>query len=61
MSRAVNNALTVVAVAPARRIPWNAIAKPELLGDSSATTSPTPIPRAASPPANASIRFTSSP
>ena len=55
MSLAVNSALMVVAVAPARRIPWNAMAKAELLGASRPTTSPTPIPRAASAPANASM------
>ena len=35
-SLAVNSALMVVAVAPARRMPWNAIAKAELFGASSA-------------------------
>lgn len=56
MSLAVNSALMVVAVAPARRMPWNATAKPELLGESRPTTSPTPIPRSARPAAKASIR-----
>ena len=56
MSLAVNNTLTVVAVAPARRMPWNATAKPELFGDNRPTTSPTPIPRSASAPAKASMR-----
>ena len=56
MSLAVNSALMVVAVAPDRRMPWNATAKPELFGDRSPTTSPTPMPRPASAPANASMR-----
>ena len=34
MSLAVNNTLIVVAVAPARRMPWKAIANAELLGAS---------------------------
>ena len=50
MSLAVNSALMVVAVAPARRMPWNATANAELLGDNNATTSPTPMPRSASAP-----------
>ena len=58
MSLAVNSALMGVAVAPERRMPWKATAKPELLGDSRPTTSPTPIPRPASAPANASMRAT---
>ena len=60
MSLAVNSALIVVAVAPARRMPWKAIANAELLGASSPTTSPTPMPRPASAPANASMRRDSS-
>jgi len=56
MSLAVNSALMVVAVAPDRRMPWKATAKRELFGESRATTSPTPMPRPASAPANALIR-----
>ena len=57
MSLAVNSALMVVAVAPARRMPWKATANAELLGDNNPTTSPTPMPRSASAPANASTRM----
>ena len=57
MSLAVNNALMVVAVAPARRMPWNATANAELLGECNPTTSPTPIPRSARAPAKASTRI----
>ena len=41
MSLAVNNTLIVVAVAPARRMPWKAIANALLFGASRPTTSPT--------------------
>jgi hypothetical protein len=37
-------------------MPWKATAKPELFGDKRPTTSPTPMPRSASAPANASMR-----
>jgi hypothetical protein len=60
MSLAVNNPLMVVAVAPARMMPSKAIAHAELLGASRPTTSPTPMPRSASAPANASTRATMS-
>ena len=36
ISLAVYSALIVVAVAPARRMPWNTVANAELLGESSA-------------------------
>ena len=45
----------VVAVPPARRIPWNTVANAGMLGDRMPTTSPTPIPRDANAPAAASI------
>ena len=51
----------VVAVAPARRMPWNAMMKAAVLGQCSATTSPGLMPRAASAPAKASIRARRSP
>ena len=51
MSWAVNNALMVVAVAPARRMPWKATANDDEFGARRPTTSPAPAPRAASAPA----------
>ncbi|KAF0970818.1 hypothetical protein BPODLACK_01091 [Gordonia sp. YY1] len=61
ISGAVKSALIVVAVAPARRMPWNTVANAGMFGDRMPTTSPTPIPRDASQPATASIWVMSSP
>jgi hypothetical protein len=49
-------ACTVVAVALARRNPGNTIAHAGLLDDGVAATSPTPMPRTVSAPANACMR-----
>ncbi|VXB72337.1 hypothetical protein MICRO8M_50088 [Microbacterium sp. 8M] len=59
ISSAVYSALIVVAVAPARRIPWNTVANAGTFGQSRPTASPTPIPRAARAPAKRSIWPTS--
>ena len=56
MSLAVNKTLMVVAVAPARRMPWKATANAEPLGSSTPDPSPTPMPLPAIAPANPSMR-----
>ncbi len=53
ISPAVYSELIVVTTAPARRMPWNTVAKAGTFGHSSPSTVSVPTPRAARAPANA--------